>query len=671
MAGKDMAGDNDDGDRKLPEELSSQKGDSKEEPSSRRLWTEREDEILEDYVRKNGEGNWNTVQKNTGLRRDDKSCRYRWTHHVRHNLKKGPIITDGSNDGYKSRLPWTPREDEILKDYVKKYGEGKWKAVEKNTGLRRSGRSCENRWRVHLRPDRKKGLFTDEELRTIMRLRDTLGNSWSAIAEQLPGRSAIEIQSYWNSIEGVYRITDSERLQSSTSNVNYNIDFNALREEFINPDRQLQHLKNLNPNPTQSINSTNFSYLEPQAQHQYGIDNSNAVIPIQENTSPLLAGGSDDLDRAPIPAHAYSSWQPESPEQRNRTPNDYVNRTGVQSYDDGLLCENARDVHFTGSTGFPYTSPVAQARPQYDMYNSNQQLAGSSEIFSSPIQEDRSSFINPLSAREYDPQAQAYSFTQPENMLHNRTMYDSIDDLLHENPSSTGFSYTSPVAQAQPQNDMYNNNQQLVGSTEILRRPIQEDSSFRNLLPAQGCDESARAPAHAYSSLQQEFVEQGNRMSNEYANESRIPSYDDGLLCGNALDVDYTGSPGLTYTYPLTHGQQQYGVHHNNEQLHASEYDAHAHASEYDARVSEIGHHSMMLNNNVDGLLPENPQGAGFTDSTVAHPMEAQVSTSAQINPNQEHDQSAQFDQRGLQMAAPRNYSVTDANKNNPNSQRN
>ncbi|XP_020269866.1 transcription factor MYB59-like [Asparagus officinalis] len=52
-------------------------------------WTQSEDRVLADYVRKNGPGNWNAVQKNTGLPRCGKSCRLRWTNHLRPDLKKG------------------------------------------------------------------------------------------------------------------------------------------------------------------------------------------------------------------------------------------------------------------------------------------------------------------------------------------------------------------------------------------------------------------------------------------------------------------------------------------------------------------------------------------------------------------------------------------------------
>ena len=52
-------------------------------------WTAAEDAVLIDYVTKHGEGNWNAVQRNTGLARCGKSCRLRWANHLRPNLKKG------------------------------------------------------------------------------------------------------------------------------------------------------------------------------------------------------------------------------------------------------------------------------------------------------------------------------------------------------------------------------------------------------------------------------------------------------------------------------------------------------------------------------------------------------------------------------------------------------
>ncbi|XP_010923867.1 uncharacterized protein [Elaeis guineensis] len=57
-------------------------------------WTAAEDAILMEYVKKHGEGNWNAVQKNSGLNRCGKSCRLRWANHLRPDLKKGTFTRE-------------------------------------------------------------------------------------------------------------------------------------------------------------------------------------------------------------------------------------------------------------------------------------------------------------------------------------------------------------------------------------------------------------------------------------------------------------------------------------------------------------------------------------------------------------------------------------------------
>ncbi|KAG2403661.1 Transcription factor [Vigna angularis] len=60
-------------------------------------WTEEEDAILAAYVREHGSGNWNTVQQNTGLLRCGKSCRLRWTNHLRPDLRRGAFSIEEQN----------------------------------------------------------------------------------------------------------------------------------------------------------------------------------------------------------------------------------------------------------------------------------------------------------------------------------------------------------------------------------------------------------------------------------------------------------------------------------------------------------------------------------------------------------------------------------------------
>ncbi|KAJ8755481.1 hypothetical protein K2173_019279 [Erythroxylum novogranatense] len=94
--------------------------------------------------------------------------------------------------------PWTTAEDAILIEYVKKHGEGNWNAVQKHSGLSRCGKSCRLRWANHLRPNLKKGAFTQEEEQLIIELHAKMGNKWARMAAHLPGRTDNEIKNYWN-----------------------------------------------------------------------------------------------------------------------------------------------------------------------------------------------------------------------------------------------------------------------------------------------------------------------------------------------------------------------------------------------------------------------------------------------------------------------------------------
>ncbi|CAI0474022.1 unnamed protein product [Linum tenue] len=67
-------------------------------------------------------------------------------------------------------------------EYVKKHGEGNWNAVQKHSGLSRCGKSCRLRWANHLRPNLKKGAFTQEEEQIIIELHSKMGNKWARVA---------------------------------------------------------------------------------------------------------------------------------------------------------------------------------------------------------------------------------------------------------------------------------------------------------------------------------------------------------------------------------------------------------------------------------------------------------------------------------------------------------
>lgn len=60
-------------------------------------WSKEEDDLLINYINKNGHPNWRALPKHAGLLRCGKSCRLRWTNYLRPDIKRGNFTPEEEN----------------------------------------------------------------------------------------------------------------------------------------------------------------------------------------------------------------------------------------------------------------------------------------------------------------------------------------------------------------------------------------------------------------------------------------------------------------------------------------------------------------------------------------------------------------------------------------------
>lgn len=111
---------------------------------------------------------------------------------------------------------WKKEEDELLLEFVNKYGENDWKNCSKSV-LGRNSRQCKDRWHNVLNPNIEKNkTWSPEEEYLIFKLVNEIGQKWKKIRSYIKARSESAIKNRFYSLlrshSGLAKISNSRNI---------------------------------------------------------------------------------------------------------------------------------------------------------------------------------------------------------------------------------------------------------------------------------------------------------------------------------------------------------------------------------------------------------------------------------------------------------------------------
>ncbi|XP_058754481.1 transcription factor WER-like isoform X1 [Vicia villosa] len=163
-------------------------------------WSREEDDILSKYVAIHGEGKWQKVAQNAGLKRCGKSCRQRWLNYLKPGIKRGDISPD--------------EEDMIIR--LHRLLGNRWSLIAKRLPGR-TDNEIKNYWNTNLSKKLQKR-------HTSSSFSVSLQNKYSHVAPEAPRPRRLKIVHQNNKISENNNVSECDQGSDETSIADFLID---------------------------------------------------------------------------------------------------------------------------------------------------------------------------------------------------------------------------------------------------------------------------------------------------------------------------------------------------------------------------------------------------------------------------------------------------------------
>ena len=229
-----------------------------------RTWSEEEDKMLINSVKKHDYKNWKNIAKEVPGRTATQ-CSQRWRR----------------IQPYKSRQPWTKDEDKLILSLIDKHGHN-WSLIA-NVIEGRTGKQVRERYLNKLDRNINRSKFTEEDDDLIINLYEKFGPKWKDISLSFKGRPENMVKNRFYSHIRKKLLLNPEKYQNILKNINNEQEMMTSTNSVLQPDQKM-FLQDDNEGYQGKLENPDSYYSSP-IDYQ---NEMNVEVPIQENNNMLI-----------------------------------------------------------------------------------------------------------------------------------------------------------------------------------------------------------------------------------------------------------------------------------------------------------------------------------------------------------------------------------------------